>query len=318
MYGKIKKIIPVIGILIFIYLLIRIGPSNILASMLNADPFYMAVAFLLVIPHLILQTGKWKYILSSQNIRIGYGPLFKIYLMGVFYSMITPGKIGSLMRIFYLKDETGQSFGKCSSSVIIDRILDLLSMFILAILGTAFLVTYISGTLVFLIISAFISFLAFIVIFMREKSSRKILRLIYKVAVPAKFKDGAKNTSTSFYENIPDIRKLIIPFFMTATSWFLVYSLMYFVAIALGLEIPFFFFVTIAPISTIIGLIPITISGWGTREAALIVLFSPFVNQPAGIIALSFLSFITSSLIPSIFGAVLALGKTVKNGPIVK
>ena len=214
MYGKLRKIVPLIGIVVFAYILYDIGLDKIVASLLSTDPFYFSLSLSLVVPHIILQVSKWKYILSSQDIHVGFLSLTKMYLIGIFYSTITPGKVGSLIRIAYLKEKTGKDLGECGSSVIVDRVLDLLSMFILAMLGVVMFVGYLSDLLMFSIALFFLLFVGAIALFMKERFSKRILRIVYNIAVPQRFKQGAKKASSSFYGNIPGVKSLVIPFIL--------------------------------------------------------------------------------------------------------
>ena len=63
--------------------------------------------------------------------------------------------------------------------------------------------------------------------------------------------------------------------------------------------------------ATMISTIPVTVSGFGTREAALIALMAPFGASPAPVIALSLSYFVLSDMAPSMVGAALAVKERV-------
>lgn len=308
---KVTKILPVIGVALFVCIIWAVGIENIVSSLINADPVLIAASIMLLFPHLLLQTYKWRIILSKQRIETGIMPLLKIYMIGIFYGILTPGKIGTLIRVAYLKEKTGKNLAECSSSVIIDRILDVLSMFILALFGVIILIRYLSGMFLLIIIVIFLCLFASFAFLMKKKVSRKILRFIYKVAVPLKFKNSARMAFHSFYRNLPNSRGLLVPFFLTLASWIISYTSIYFVALSIGINVPYHIFITIFPIATIIGLIPITVGGWGTREATLIMMFSLFAIAPGAILTMSIMSFIITGVIPAFIGAILALGKVI-------
>jgi len=317
MNRKIKHMVPLLGIVFFIYMLIEIGPMKIVDSLLGADLYYVSLMFAVYLPHLVTQNVKWRYILNQQDIRVGFIDIFKIYFIGMFYSIITPGKVGSLMRIAYLKEKSGKSVGECSSSVVIDRMMDMFSMIALSFIGIILFANYfpgiVTGTLLFVVSIFFVAFASIALFIMKERLGKKAFFRVHNFLIPEKYKERAKNASASFYGNIPPPRVLAVSFMLSVLSWILVYSSMYFASLSLGLQIPFMVFITTAPIATIVGLIPITISGWGTREAVLILLFSPFMASPEALVSMSFITF-TTLIVPSSIGAFILLRGTIKKG----
>ncbi len=67
------------------------------------------------------------------------------------------------------------------------------------------------------------------------------------------------------------------------------------------------YFIAIISIVNIIASIPITLYGLGTREIALISLFSIFNIFPEKIVSLSLFWFLIIWLIPSIFGGIITI-----------
>jgi uncharacterized protein (TIRG00374 family) len=184
-------------------------------------------------------------------------------------------------------------------------------MLILAVIGGFLLVGFLSVTVVLIFFSVLLAFLAISVFVFHEKISRRFFRTIFNVLLPEKVKGGVRNTSRAFYDNMPAKKTLVVPFVITVLSWLTVYSSMYLIAASLGLRIPYILFVTSMPIATVVGLIPITVSGWGTREAALIALLSPFTDQTGSVLTMSVISFFLLSVIPAFFGGWFSVRETV-------
>ena len=69
---------------------------------------------------------------------------------------------------------------------------------------------------------------------------------------------------------------------------------MYILAKGVGLNIPFLYFAISVTIAGFITLIPISVSGIGTRDAALILLFTPFLIPKEQIIVFSALILLMS------------------------
>ncbi len=306
-WKRIKRALPIIGIALLAYIIINSGPERILDAIYSVNPLYFLPATIFVIPYFILQTYKWKYILDKQKMGLGFLYLFRLYLIGTFYSTLTPGRLGTFIRIGYLKEKTGRRLGECSSNVILDKATDILAIFVMAIVGIALFAGYMLDMM--LITITFVFLLLFIVgvlFFTKREVSARLMRVFYKFVVPGSRKADAKDAFNHFYSNMPKMKTFVLPTITAILAWLCIYTSTYFIMLSLGMNIPYHMFVTGFPIATLVGLIPITISGWGTREATLIGLLSVFGVLASEIIAMSILTFVLSSVIPSIIGAALS------------
>jgi len=83
-------------------------------------------------------------------------------------------------------------------------------------------------------------------------------------------------------------KKILIKFsFLTVISWFIVFLQYWFLSIALGLGLTYLLIFIILSVVTLTEILPISFSGIGTRDVAMILLFS-FVNiHPANAVAFS-------------------------------
>ena len=70
---KLKKYLPIIGIFLFIYILIRIDIIKAFEEVVKADIFLLSTSVVLVLLLLTTQTLKWFIIAKKQEIKIRYG-----------------------------------------------------------------------------------------------------------------------------------------------------------------------------------------------------------------------------------------------------
>jgi len=305
---KLNKILPLIGVLIFIYLIYRIGFDEIIGAFAiqNITPFI--IAFVVMILIFTVQTLKWQSILKLQKYNIPFFTLLKIHLISYFYGLITPAKAGTLIRINYLKKITHDSLTKCSSNTIIDKILDFSVVLTLAFLGVLFfiqsLVDYILPFIILLVICIALS-----LTLLKKERTEKILKFFYRFLLPKKYKAKAKHYFYEFYSNFPKRRKLVIPLILTVITWILIYSLSYFIGISIGIDLPYHYFILLFPITTIAAMIPISPSGLGVREITLIGLFGQYGVASELLVALSILTFIINGVIPAFFGWLFSMQK---------
>lgn len=300
-----KKFLPLIGITIFIYLLSRIGVYKILNAISMIEIFYLIPAILFIPLIVILQTYKWNLLLDRQSINVNFKSLIKIWLIGFYYSVITPGKIGGFIKIVYLKEKTGEPLGRCSSNILLDRLLDTFAIFTLAIFGSFLFISYFLDFFwaLFIIFSSLILLFSF---FMNKERSRRILKWLY-FFLPETFKKKAIHTFNSFYEKLPSQRKILPLYFLGVFNWVMIYSQAYIIAQAFSINVPYLNFILLLPIATVAVMMPITVGGLGTREITLIFLLSFFGVPPEKVFAFSILSMVIGSIFPAILGLYFAL-----------
>ena len=302
---KLSKLLPLIGIAIFIVLILKIGLNNIALGFKELNYLYLVLAILFLIPITIIETFKWNIILRIQKIKLPFKWLVKANLKSVFYAFITPSRLGTLSRIFFLKKKTNKSFGECSSSVILDRSFDLIAIFIFAIIGCFLLAAYLSAFTAY-IMAGFIIFIGVFIFFLEKKRSKAILQIIYKTLIQKKFKSKARESFNSFYGNIPEIKYLIWPFLLNLIYWLSNYLFSFIIAKALRITVPLHYFIFLMPIATIASLLPITVYGLGTREASLIFLLGLFGVNASKVMAMSVISLILNAL-PALIGFFISL-----------
>lgn len=310
-WKKIKKFLPIIGIALFVYILVKLDFREIFGQILEVNKFYLLLALALTGIFLMTQTLKWHFLARKQKIKVPFLESFKINLMADFYGLVTPGKLGSVMRADYLKKYA--NVGKGFSNFVIDKIFDLCSLLFLAIfLGLIVLGEKISSVIWILALAFAVLILLFLIFYKKERS-KIILRLFYRKFVPNRFKEKAKTIFNSFYEDLPKKGALAQIFALNLFAWIVNYFVAYVIAMSLGIEIKFIYLLAIYPIATLVAQIPITISGLGTREATLIWLFGIFGVEAVKVFSMSLLAIFIMAIIPSLVAIFFILKKKSKN-----
>ncbi len=294
------KYLALIGILLFLLILSRIDLDEFLLLLKQADYSFFAFLPFLILSVFLFQALKWQKLLKIQKLDYNFWHLFKVQLVSHYYALLTPSRLGYFIKIGYLRD----SFGAVGASVIIDRILDISALIIFASIGAIMLISQFPNLI--LQVSIFASVFILIVLLFYSKKRAKFLFGFLKKLVPDKFQEPLKKVFHDFYDNLPRRRKLLFSFLLTILIWFLIYSQSYLIVKALNIDIGFWQIIFYLPIATVVSLIPITISGLGTREMALILLFSQFDVSIESIVALSLSGLILVSYLPALFGVFLS------------
>ena len=117
------------------------------------------------------------------------------------------------------------------------------------------------------------------------------------------FYSGVEETSKS---------KIAISTVLCLVSWLLSVFQFHVLAVSIGIQLPLTAFFAIYPVTTLLDVLPISFSGIGTRDAALIFFFSLFSIQPEISVSLSLLFFVVSYMLAAVPGLLLWMRNPVK------
>ena len=81
---------------------------------------------------------RWYYYLRVLKITVPLGTNILVFLSGLAMS-ITPGKAGELVKCYLLRDRTGVTVAASAPVVVMERVTDVVSVVLLALLGLALL-----------------------------------------------------------------------------------------------------------------------------------------------------------------------------------
>jgi len=308
---KLYKYLPIIGIAIFIFILLKLDLSSIIGEVKGANINYLAIALFFLFISTISQTLKWFVIARVQGIEVPFLKSYKINMISNFYGFITPSRIGSASRIAYLKGFKGYHMGKGASNYVLDKVLDLGSVFFLAVIFSFVFKEILSKNLLYYSTSLLILLLVFLLIFRDKERTKKILRMVYLRFIPEKIKEKTKGIFNSFYDGMPKKRYFLLFGLINIASWIVLYTMTYFIGLSIGINVSFFYFLAVLPVATLIAQIPITISGLGTREATMISLFGVLGVGATKVFSMALISLV-GGIIPAIIGSFLILKSKAK------
>jgi uncharacterized protein (TIRG00374 family) len=305
--NKIKLVLPFIGLVILAYIVYSLDTQKIITSFLSIEPIFIVYSLLLTIPLLLIRNVTWQIILKEQKITVGFFYTIKIYLIGVFYGSITPGYAGQLMRVPYLKEKTGEPFGKLFINTIIETFVHSFSLYGMMFFG-AVLVIGLLPELLPITIVVLLAFSLLAIYFTKREWGEKFFKVIITYLIPGKIKIHFSALVNTFYSDFPRFQVMILPFVLGIITWVIVFSQEYLILLGLGLEIPYFAFLLLFPIANVAGFIPITIGGLGTRELTAIFIFTTmFAVAEEQILVLSLVGFFVTDLFLAFIGFILSL-----------
>lgn len=312
-FKHVKKFLPLIGIILLIYLIIELDVNNIKNAFLRIELIYILVALSLTLPRIIIRNIAWQLMQKEQKIDVPFWTSLKIFLIGYFYGSFTPGYIGQLMRVPYLKEKTGEPYGKLFVNTIIETTVHTFSLYLMILLGAILVVIeQPDKTQILYLIIIWIMILSIILYyFIKKERGERFFHKLIKYLVPKNLKSDLTSFVDTFYHDFPKIRRLILPFLVSSITWIIIFTQEYIFVIALDLNIPYIYFLMLFPIANAIGFIPITFAGLGTREFAAMTIFTTLFAVPkAEIVVVTLMGFIITDVFTGLVGFFLSLTET--------
>ena len=285
---KISKLLPIIGISIFVFILSKLNLAEVWNSLKNVNLLLFGLTLLMALPIWMVKTVKWNMLIKPYGFQFKMWEGIKVWLIGFSIGLLTPGKVGDFFKAFYVNKEGDVPLGKAITTVIFERMGDVAVLFLLAAIGSTYLLKKyaVGGNMAIFVVSGFALICFAIGILTKGEIVKKMLKPIYKFFIPEKYKGVAASSFREFYEGMEQLKnekKMLVVFTtLTIISWFLVFAQVYVLVLALNVHLSYFFLVLIMPIVLLVEVLPISFSGIGTRDAAMIAMLS-LASVPASI-----------------------------------
>jgi len=306
---NIGKLFPIIGIIIFIYIINDIGIEKIGSAFSSIPLEYFLLALLLFIPRWLLSSYKWYFISKKQKMDFKLFFLSKIFLITLFLGSITPGAIGLHIRIYYLKTKSKASLEKCLTNSLIESGLSLITGLLIAFIGSIILIE-LYPELPIIILPFFIFYLSVFIVLLEKRGGNKLFNILIRPFIPERYKTTIDKSVESLYQDIPKIKDMLIPFLIEIIVWIFAAIQVYIIAQAFLINITFYEFILISIISVVISnILPISIGGLGIREGAFVFLLSKFGVQSEIAFVISISGFLVKILIPGLIGLIISFRK---------
>lgn len=272
-----KRLLPLLGIALFLFIISKLDINGIIGVAKNIRWWLLVLGVVTAYLAVYLKAWKWKKIIDYSGMKYTLSNSFIAWLVGFAVGMITPGRVGDFYRSVYLKTSNKKPLGVCFATVFLDRIVDIIIMLIFAGLGVIYLilgynVPYGRELAITVVVLALLS-LVFLFVF-RENVVRKLVRPLFYRFIPERYHKDMKKNYKSFFSLFNRVMEkpsmIAVVFIIGLLGWLIAFFEMYLLALALNLDVSYVFIGSIAPIINMIELIPISFSGIGTRDAAMI------------------------------------------------
>lgn len=294
------KRIVALGISVAILFLIftSIDTNKFLYYMRNINPIVFSLSMLMFVPQFLVMAWRWQLIVR-ENCKISLWNALWLLLAGNTLNMVLPSKLGDFAKTLYHKNNNGIELKKGIFLTIIEKCLDIGGISLVLLGGAIFIKNKDHMVVLSIAFSAAI-LLAVILLFTLDIRTLRLERLIPNIRLREKALDFMEKWEEALTSQKASSAKMMQLAALSIFLWCLHIGQVYLFFLALGSTISPAIVFALAPVSILIGLIPVSFGGIGTRDAALIYIFSPYEKAPlmASVGVLCTLRYI----VPALFG----------------
>lgn len=303
------KIVVTVGIIVFLYS--RVGLENVAAELSNFNLVMVLPLGALIVGLVLVKFYRFQFLLKRSGAKAGYWEVARMYMIGFFLAIVTPSKVGDLSKFYYVHKLYKKSVPRSISVTVLDRFLDIITVTIISVAGAVVIFADVVQGLYILIpsiaIAVFVAW-AFLSRTFIYRFFSFFLPIISKMTKKLKMKKIKKEEFLrEFYNPIGQIKKpsnFVPMILITILVWAMSAATIIVIAEGFQETVPFnkaFFFVAL---SAIVSLLPITVSGIGTRDAMFLLLLATIgITSEVGL-SIALIFFLFNQVIPAVVGGI--------------
>jgi uncharacterized protein (TIRG00374 family) len=268
--GWLRWALQGVGLVLLAVIATRIDLRRTIRIILHQNLLVLIGALALFVPQTFFRVWRWRIILRANACRLTIGQLCDTVLQGLFWGMVTPGRVGEFAKAGMLR-KLGHSWGRALGATTLERLLDLGVILIVGILSAWVIqAVALSGTMKWGLIGvgALGAIAVGVSLFPRWK------HLVLKLPFVRRYRERLGTEFDEFRDTLLSPRRRGAPGLAATTAllWLLAYLEVYLFARNLGIEVSFCYLIVTVSFGSVLTLLPISVSGVGTRDAAYILL----------------------------------------------
>ncbi len=292
MIGRILRVAVTLVLLALV--LSRADLAELATLARTVVPALVLLGYALHLVMVLLNAWRWQILVRAQGTSLGIPRLVSYYFVCMFFNTFTPTSIGGdVARVIDLARDTGRR-STALASVLVERVVGLLVLLPVSLFGLAFSFRHLAGhrALFVYLEGLLVGILAVAFAFLRVERAHGTVRRLPLLGALAE-RPGIRRRVANVQEALDVYRgkrgALVATFWISLASratW-IVSCFVFGKALGIGLALPAYFLVI--PLVEVARMVPISLSGLGIREGAIVLLLSFFGVGTSAALALSIL-----------------------------
>ncbi len=256
----------VIAFIIMYFLFTKININEAIAIIKTTNLFYYFIAFIMYYLSFPIRGLRWKKLLENVGFKKNTKDLTEILFVSFFVNCIVPAKLGDLYRGYLLKKNYGVSGSMAIGTIFMERIFDLIMLVIL--LGISSFLIFgdrIPQSILFALELGYVICIAIVIALIFMKHRVEFIENLLPGKIKGYFYRFGKGASSSLIK-----RTIPLILLYTIIIWFFEIGRLFFVMLALNVEVSISVVIFVALATALLTTIPLTPAGVGVVELSMV------------------------------------------------
>jgi uncharacterized membrane protein YbhN (UPF0104 family) len=318
------KIVVSVGLLAWLFR--NIDVARLWGYVAKASPAWLTIALALYLAQLLLSAWRWGLLLGAQHVQVAWRKLVDSYMVAYFFNNFLPSNIGG--DVVRIRDTAGQAGSKTLATTVIlfDRVIGVMALVLIAAVGAT------SGAsageprllpwtwlppLPWVLWPALIASAGMFIIALGRPGGVALLlhplraihaewvgqRIERIVEALGRFRDRPQ-TLVGCFAGAIGVQGILVIFYLAIVH-------------SMGIPVPLWHLAVIVPLSFVVQMLPISVNGFGVREATFTVYFHQIGLPRESALVVSFMG-AALMLLFSLSGAVAYVARGANRGAAVE
>lgn len=258
----------------------RIDLRELLRVFQHVQLGWLALSLAVIGPLMVLSAWRLRY-LVPRGVTLRLGDATRLVFTASTLNMVLPSKMGDLAKAYFLTGPGRLTGSLAFSLVVFEKACDVLALLLWCLIG---LISSPHPTWVRAMTVPVALMLLGGLLLMSAPRLTGWCVTVARLMLPARASAPLERLQQSWEELHDSFRRrplrLLLMAAMSVALWFLHLVQIWWLLPALNVHAPLGAHLALASLSILVGLLPLTIAGIGTRDSALIVLYQPFFAAP--------------------------------------
>jgi len=306
MLKRLQPLSFLIGFILLAALLWRLNLADTWAVLRNSAPLWLTLALLGILPEILFKGWRLKSLAKRLGSKLSFWDGIRIYLAGQPLAALTPAKLGDVVRVGALSRQGKLDLAPALAVHVADKVYDLAALSLWAAAGLLSLLFAdrhrgaALAALVGILLGAVL-----VTLLTNREWVRRVAKPLVLALAPEKLAQNLHHHGRQFYDAFPALlapSALSLAIAQSLGAWAASVARACFCAQALHLAIPTADLVLLLPAVIMVEFLPVSIMGFGTREAALFLIFTtPAVSREA-LLSFSLLTVAVGPVLTALLG----------------
>ncbi len=313
MTAWLKKVswIRLIGLLLLGVLFWQLDIPVLIQVFKRTDKGLLVMAIMLNLPAVLCKSLRWQGLMYSQQIHYPVKKAFLAYFGSIFIGFLTPGRLGEFVKAIHVNQDCQVPLEQAFSSVLADRLFDL---YLLLFVGGMALLSISPDNVALAGLIGLLLFLTLpLILFLHKTTFSYLQHTAVKFGTVGQKMLGSGGWLTEMRGGLKQVTWgwMGIAVCLTLLAYIIFFSQGYLLALALNLQAGFVLISFAVALGSLVTLLPISISGLGTRETAIVVYLGTAAIPAEEAVVFSLCVFFTFYIGSGLIGAIAWLIKPV-------